>query len=61
MNEICYSLGDCGNFDNLAGRGTDDGIVVKDNGVRRKISQGIVGEAAGSGSEDSGFLGGLFG
>ena len=61
MNEICYSLGDSGNFDNLAGRGTDDGIVVKDNGVRRKISQGIVGEAAGSGSEDSGFLGGLFG
>ena len=61
MNEVCYSLGDCGNFDNLAGRGTDDGIVVKDNGVRRKISQGIVGAAAGAGSEDDGFLGGLFG
>ena len=59
MNAICYSLGDCGNFDNLAGRGTDDGIVVKDNGVRRKISQGIVGAAATS--EDEGFLGGLFG
>ena len=59
MNAICYSLGDCGNFDNLAGRGTDDGIVVKDNGVRRKISQGIVSAAATS--EGEGFLGGLFG
>jgi len=60
LNEICYSLGDCGNFDNLAGRGTDDGIVIKDNGVRRKISQGIVGAAAGT-DEDDGLFGGLFG
>lgn len=60
MNTICRSLGDCGNYDNLAGRGTDDGVVVKDNGVRRKISQGIVGAAASAGEEDEGFLGGLF-
>lgn len=60
MNRVCTSLGDCGNYDNLLGRGTDDGIVVKDNGVRRKISQGIVSAAASAGSDD-GFLGGLFG
>jgi len=60
MNSVCRSLGDCGNYDNLLGRGTDDGIVVKDNGVRRKISQGIVSAAASAGGDD-GFLGGLFG
>ncbi|MEK6914589.1 MAG: hypothetical protein AABW83_02955 [Nanoarchaeota archaeon] len=57
MNKICVSLGDCGNYENLAGRSTDDGIVVKDNGVSRKISQGIVSDAE---TEEKGFLGGLF-
>ena len=58
MNKICTSLGDCGNYQNFVGVSTDDGIVVKDNGVRRKISQGIVSAAASG--EDKGFLGGLF-
>jgi hypothetical protein len=58
MNRVCLSLGDCGNYDNLAGRSTDDGIVVKDNGIRRKISQGIA--SAGS-AEDEGIFGGIFG
>ena len=57
MNRICVSLGDCGNYENLAGRSTDDGIVVKDNGVTRKISQGIASAAQ---KENKGFLGGLF-
>jgi hypothetical protein len=58
LNSICVSLGDCGNYDNLAGRGTDDGIVVKDNGVRRKINEGILDAA--SSSNDDGLFGGLF-
>lgn len=57
MNRICTSLGDCGNKENLAGRNTDDGIVIKDNGVMRKISQGI---ASAGQKENRGFLGGLF-
>ena len=59
MNSICLSLGDCGNYKNLNGRFTDDGVVVKDNGVRRKINEGILD--AVSNNEDDGFFGGLFG
>jgi hypothetical protein len=55
MNNVCVSLGDCGNYVNLAGRETDDGLLVKDNGRIRKIGQGIVNEG------DDGFFGGLFG
>jgi hypothetical protein len=58
MNNICLSMGDCGNYINVQGRATDDGILVKDNGQTRKISQGIA-DAAFQG--DEGFLGGLFG
>ena len=52
-------IGDCGSFSNIAGRETDDGILVKDNGRLRKISQGIAGDAATK--EDEGFFEGLFG
>ena len=58
MNNICYSIGDCGNYINVKGQYTDDGILVKDNGKRRKISQGVADAAF---EEDEGFLGGLFG
>jgi hypothetical protein len=58
MNKVCTSLGDCGNFENLVGMYTDDGIVVKDNGKKRKISQGI--SSAGAVEEGEGFFGDLF-
>lgn len=34
MNGVCLSLGDCGNYQNILGVFTDDGIVVKDNGKK---------------------------
>ena len=59
MDGICKSLGDCGNYININGRFTDDGIAVIDNGKRRTISQGVV-EDAKIIEDDDGFLGGLF-
>ena len=56
MNNVCTSLGDCGNYFNLAGVSTDDGIVIKDNGKRRSLSQGVAERS----DDDEGFLGGLF-
>lgn len=32
MNQVCKSLGDCGNYVNILGRYTDDGITYKRNG-----------------------------
>ena len=56
MNDVCKSLGDCGGYTNIAGKYTDDGSIIKDNGKRRKsISQGIAQESGG------GLFGGLFG
>lgn len=59
LNRVCTSMGDCGSFSNIAGRETDDGILVKDNGRIRKISQGVAESAATE--EDEGLFGGLFG
>ena len=58
LNNICVSLGDCGNYINVAGRFTDDGIVVKQNGKIRKISQGIAETAIEE--EEKGFFEELF-
>jgi hypothetical protein len=41
MNEVCSSLGDCGAFENFAGRYTDYGLVWKQNGKRKTISEEI--------------------
>ncbi len=57
MNNICKSLGDCGNYINVAGRFTDEGVIIKDNGKIRKISQGIAETAK---EEEKGFFEGLF-
>ena len=59
MNNICKSLGDCGNYVNVVGVYTDDGVVIKDNGKIRKISQGIA-ENAFEEEEEKGFFEGLF-
>ena len=58
MNFICKSLGDCGNYINLKGRFTDDGVVVKDNQKKRVISQGIAEDAKIE--DEKGFFGDLF-
>jgi len=48
MNDVCKSLGDCGAYTNIAGKYTDNGVAIKDNGKRRKsISQGIAHETKG--------------
>ena len=61
LNNICKSLGDCGNYINFVGRATDDGVIVKDNGVIRKISQGIAEKGLKENKEeDKGFFGDLF-
>lgn len=45
LNKVCTSLGDCGNFINIAGKFTDDGVIIKDSGKIRKISQGVAESA----------------
>ncbi|MEK6872681.1 MAG: hypothetical protein AABW90_01550 [Nanoarchaeota archaeon] len=60
LNNVCKSLGDCGNYINFVGRATDDGVIVKDNGIIRKISQGVA-EKARKEEEDKGFFEDLFG
>jgi len=42
VNGVCRSLGDCGNYINIADKFTDDGIVMKVNGKRKKIVNGIL-------------------
>ena len=44
MNEVCYSLGDCGAYVNLAGRFTDDGAEWKIRGAKQTIGKGIMNE-----------------
>lgn len=58
MNRICNSLGDCGNKANIVGIETDDGIIVRDNGKMRKISQGIAKAVL---PEEKGFFKRIFG
>jgi hypothetical protein len=44
MNEICYSLGDCGAYVNYVGRYTDDGAEWKKKGRKQTLNQGIMNE-----------------
>ncbi len=44
MNEICYSLGDCGAYVNIANRFTDDGAEWKISGNKQTIGKGIMNE-----------------
>ncbi len=44
MNEICYSLGDCGAYVNIAGKYTDDGIEWKIDGDKQKIGDAFMSE-----------------
>ena len=44
MNEVCYSLGDCGAYVNIANRFTDDGAEWKISGTKQTIGKGIMNE-----------------
>ena len=44
MNEVCYSLGDCGAYVNIANRFTDDGVEWKISGNKQTIGKGIMNE-----------------
>lgn len=44
MNEVCYSLGDCGAYVNIANRFTDDGAEWKIGGSKQTIGKGIMNE-----------------
>lgn len=41
LNDICRSLGDCGAYYNIAGKYTDDGVVLKVNG-KKKLIEGVM-------------------
>ena len=62
MNNVCLSLGDCGAYNNIAGKYTNDGLAVVDNGKRRVI-EGLLDAVADSDVEseeedEGGFFGG---
>ncbi|MDP2926292.1 MAG: hypothetical protein Q8N99_07985 [Nanoarchaeota archaeon] len=50
MNKVCSSLGDCGAKANIAGKYTEDAVLVKDNG-NVKVMNGILTDVKG-GSEN---------
>jgi len=42
MNKVCVNLGDCGAYVNFAGRYTDFGLVINENGSRKNIQSGLL-------------------